>query len=121
MRFHYATRVLAILSAAVLSSASPSTSQDLSARDGGLQRRATICNGHAELCERSFGSVTYVGTHDSYAIGLTNNCALFSILVFGRSELTNKLFVISSGREPRPRQYALLRSFLVSLILIHEV
>ncbi|KAG6817732.1 hypothetical protein H0H87_004523 [Tephrocybe sp. NHM501043] len=31
-------------------------------------RRATVCNGHAELCNKSFGAVTYVGTHDSYAI-----------------------------------------------------
>lgn len=35
----------------------------------GLERRATVCNGHAELCEKSFGAVTFVGAHDSYAIG----------------------------------------------------
>jgi hypothetical protein len=35
------------------------------------QRRATVCNGHAELCSRSFGNVTFVGAHDSYAIGNT--------------------------------------------------
>ncbi|KAJ2914279.1 hypothetical protein MD484_g6118, partial [Candolleomyces efflorescens] len=75
MKFHHTARVLATLSAAVLSLASSTTSQDLSARNGGLQRRATICNGHAEFCERSYGSLTYVGTHDSYAIGLTNNLA----------------------------------------------
>jgi len=33
------------------------------------QRRATVCNGHAELCSQSFGNVTFVGAHDSYAIG----------------------------------------------------
>jgi len=32
-------------------------------------RRATVCNGHAELCTRSYGNVTFVGAHDSYAIG----------------------------------------------------
>ncbi|TFK94418.1 PLC-like phosphodiesterase [Polyporus arcularius HHB13444] len=32
-------------------------------------RRATTCNGHAELCDRSFGNVTFVGAHDSYAVG----------------------------------------------------
>ncbi|TBU63819.1 PLC-like phosphodiesterase [Dichomitus squalens] len=32
-------------------------------------RRATVCNGHAELCDRSFGNVTFVGAHDSYAVG----------------------------------------------------
>ncbi|GLB35944.1 hypothetical protein LshimejAT787_0302320 [Lyophyllum shimeji] len=35
-------------------------------------RRATVCNGHAELCNRSYGTVTYVGTHDSYAVGVNN-------------------------------------------------
>lgn len=32
-------------------------------------KRATVCNGHPELCDRSYGAVSYVGTHDSYAIG----------------------------------------------------
>jgi hypothetical protein len=31
--------------------------------------RATVCNGQAELCSRSYGNVTFVGAHDSYAIG----------------------------------------------------
>jgi len=39
-----------------------------------FERRATTCNGHAELCERSYGNVTFVGAHDSYAVG-TNNLA----------------------------------------------
>jgi len=39
-----------------------------------LQRRATICNGHAELCTRGYGNVSFVGAHDSYAVG-TNNLA----------------------------------------------
>ncbi|KAI0347688.1 PLC-like phosphodiesterase [Trametopsis cervina] len=39
-----------------------------------IQGRATTCNGHAELCERNYGNVTFVGTHDSYAVG-TNNLA----------------------------------------------
>ncbi|KIM47796.1 hypothetical protein M413DRAFT_439473, partial [Hebeloma cylindrosporum] len=37
--------------------------------------RATTCNGHAELCNRSFGNVTFVGAHDSYAIGINNLAA----------------------------------------------
>ncbi|KAF8807790.1 PLC-like phosphodiesterase [Phlegmacium glaucopus] len=37
--------------------------------------RATICNGHAELCNRSFGNVTFVGAHDSYAIGVNTLAA----------------------------------------------
>ncbi|OBZ68413.1 hypothetical protein A0H81_11684 [Grifola frondosa] len=37
-------------------------------------RRATVCNGHSELCDRSFANVTFVGAHDSYAVG-TNNLA----------------------------------------------
>lgn len=38
----------------------------------GHGRRATVCNGHPELCEKSFGSVSFVGAHDSYAIGSNN-------------------------------------------------
>jgi len=40
-----------------------------------MVRRATVCNGHAELCNRSFGNVTFVGAHDSYAIGVNSNLA----------------------------------------------
>lgn len=32
-------------------------------------RRATTCNGSSDLCSRSFGNVTFVGAHDSYAVG----------------------------------------------------
>ena len=45
---------------------------------GGLEGRATVCNGHADLCEKSFGAVTFVGAHDSYAIG--TGCELLPIL-----------------------------------------
>lgn len=34
-----------------------------------LKRQATTCNGHAELCDRSYGNITFVGAHDSYAVG----------------------------------------------------
>ncbi|KAJ7446426.1 PLC-like phosphodiesterase [Mycena galericulata] len=37
-------------------------------------RRATTCNGYSELCDRSYGNISYVGAHDSYAVG-TNNLA----------------------------------------------
>ncbi|KAF9033609.1 PLC-like phosphodiesterase [Panaeolus papilionaceus] len=30
-------------------------------------KRATICNGHAELCGRRFSNITYIGAHDSFA------------------------------------------------------
>ncbi|KAI0674785.1 PLC-like phosphodiesterase [Trametes maxima] len=30
-------------------------------------KRATVCNGHAELCNRSYGNVTHLGAHDSFA------------------------------------------------------
>ncbi|KAJ8518941.1 hypothetical protein ONZ45_g4017 [Pleurotus djamor] len=32
-----------------------------------IQRRAAICNGHAELCDRSYGNITFLGSHDSFA------------------------------------------------------
>ncbi|KAF5323599.1 hypothetical protein D9611_005704 [Ephemerocybe angulata] len=61
----YAAGILAILNAALAVSATTTPA-----------KRATVCNGHAELCERSFGAVTYVGTHDSYAIGAASNLAV---------------------------------------------
>ncbi|KAF8183666.1 PLC-like phosphodiesterase [Pholiota molesta] len=30
-------------------------------------RRATVCNGHAELCNRNYANVTVIGAHDSFA------------------------------------------------------
>ncbi|KAI9570387.1 PLC-like phosphodiesterase [Boletus coccyginus] len=37
--------------------------------------RATTCNGSPDLCNRSFGNLTFVGTHDSYAVGVNNLAA----------------------------------------------
>ncbi|CAE6522201.1 unnamed protein product [Rhizoctonia solani] len=36
---------------------------------------ATVCNGYSELCNRTFGNVTYIGAHDSYAVGSNNLAA----------------------------------------------
>lgn len=71
MRLSPITRLLSsvsfvLLPSALLALAAP---QQL---NSGVGRRATVCNGHAELCERSFGAVTFVGAHDSYAIGKDN-------------------------------------------------
>ncbi|KZT20223.1 PLC-like phosphodiesterase [Neolentinus lepideus HHB14362 ss-1] len=30
-------------------------------------KRASVCNGRAELCDRSYGNTTFVGAHDSFA------------------------------------------------------
>lgn len=30
-------------------------------------RATTVCNGHAELCDRSYGNITFFGSHDSFA------------------------------------------------------
>ncbi|KAK0455971.1 PLC-like phosphodiesterase [Armillaria borealis] len=35
-------------------------------------RRATTCNGHSQLCDVIYGNVSFVGAHNSYAVG-TNN------------------------------------------------
>ena len=48
-----------------------------------IQRRAAVCNGHAELCERSFGSVSFVGAHDSYAIGNSQSQRKFEVFKLG--------------------------------------
>jgi hypothetical protein len=30
---------------------------------------ADVCNGHAELCERLYSNVTFLGTHNSFGVG----------------------------------------------------
>jgi len=30
---------------------------------------ADICNGHAELCDQLYSGVTFIGAHNSYAVG----------------------------------------------------
>lgn len=40
-----------------------------------MQKRAQLCNGHAELCERPYGNTTFLGSHDSFAVS-TNPFAL---------------------------------------------
>ncbi|KAH9981896.1 PLC-like phosphodiesterase [Russula compacta] len=39
-------------------------------------RAATVCNGHAELCNRSYSNVTFAGSHDSFAF--TSDPAILS-------------------------------------------
>lgn len=34
-----------------------------------LAKRATVCNGDASLCNRLYSNVTYIGAHNSYAVG----------------------------------------------------
>ena len=63
---------LGLLSTLLAVNAHPRASSSTPALASGLTRRATVCNGHAELCDRSFGNVTFVGAHDSYAIGANN-------------------------------------------------
>jgi len=41
----------------------------------GVIEAATVCNGYSELCDKSYGNVSYVGTHDSYAVGVNNLAA----------------------------------------------
>ncbi|CAE6428364.1 unnamed protein product [Rhizoctonia solani] len=36
---------------------------------------ATVCNGYSELCTKTFGNVTYIGTHNSYSVGSNNLAA----------------------------------------------
>ncbi|KAF9269993.1 PLC-like phosphodiesterase [Marasmius fiardii PR-910] len=40
---------------------------------GAISSRATTCNGYSELCERGYGNVTFVGAHNSYAVGPVSN------------------------------------------------
>ncbi|KAI9444817.1 PLC-like phosphodiesterase [Lactarius indigo] len=43
-----------------------------SAATTGHERRATTCNGFSQFCDRSYGNITFVGAHDSYAVGTSN-------------------------------------------------
>jgi len=40
-----------------------------------ISPRATVCNGFADACSRSFSNFTFIGTHDSYAISSSNLAA----------------------------------------------
>ncbi|WFD33615.1 hypothetical protein MCUN1_000428 [Malassezia cuniculi] len=40
-----------------------------------LAKRATKCNGYSQLCNKQYSNVTYVGAHNSYAVGQTSNSA----------------------------------------------
>lgn len=35
------------------------------------QAAAQICNGHAELCDRKYSNITFIGSHDSAFVGST--------------------------------------------------
>ncbi|KAF5312302.1 hypothetical protein D9619_002929 [Psilocybe cf. subviscida] len=74
-RRHYATVLTFFAAASVMMGSVGASPSGLALAPQDNQRRATVCNGHAELCSRSFGNVTFVGAHDSYAIGnsLTTN------------------------------------------------
>lgn len=37
--------------------------------DGLILKRASKCNGYQELCDRKYSNITYIGAHDSYAVG----------------------------------------------------
>lgn len=40
-----------------------------------LAKRANTCNGHSELCSKKYSNVTFVGAHNSYSVGSTDNAA----------------------------------------------
>lgn len=39
------------------------------------QSTPSTCNGYSQLCDKSFGNVTFVGAHDSYAVSTVNLAA----------------------------------------------
>jgi len=40
-----------------------------------IERRGITCNGHVELCGRQYSNVTFLGAHDSFAVGATDVAA----------------------------------------------
>ncbi|EAU92752.2 hypothetical protein CC1G_01797 [Coprinopsis cinerea okayama7 len=61
-----------IAALAAVSTTPTALGSTLGPRDGSLTRRQAVCNGHAELCERGYGTLAYVGTHNSYAVDVNN-------------------------------------------------
>lgn len=72
---------LGVLSTLLAVNGHPHASSSTPALASGLVPRATVCNGHSELCDRTFGNVTFVGAHDSYAIGVNNGMPMHSYLI----------------------------------------
>lgn len=64
--------VLLSFSAALGAFAAPSASRRMVRRHERVllaerQNQDMVCNGHAELCDRKYGNVTFLGAHDSFA------------------------------------------------------
>ncbi|KZT32318.1 PLC-like phosphodiesterase [Sistotremastrum suecicum HHB10207 ss-3] len=57
---------------------------------------APLCNGRAELCNRSYGNITFVGAHDSYANDDINPAATQSISIAKQLELGVRLLQAQS-------------------------
>ena len=80
--------------------------------------RATVCNGHAELCSRSYGNVTFVGAHDSYAITKnkvgTGNSKSTSTNLF-LSSLLLSVELLFSWSQSRSKWYILEKGFLLEI------
>lgn len=62
---HLFSATVALTSALTLVSAAPKPASAASA----LTSRASVCNGDASLCNRLYSNVTYIGAHNSYAVG----------------------------------------------------
>jgi hypothetical protein len=54
-----------------------------------------VCNGHAELCDKSFGNVTFIGAHDS--------CEWSSLSLAGRREQAGATTQPGEGRHMQRR------------------
>ena len=64
-----------------------------------LLPRATVCNGHAEFCSRSYGNVSYVGAHDSYAVGVNLRKSTSTSFYYPSSLLSVKLLYIVAANQ----------------------
>lgn len=80
-----------------------------SARAPVILPRATVCNGNAELCNKSFGNVTFVGAHDSYAIGVNNRESTYHYDLSISPLSTEPSY---SCCQPRPKWYTFQTSVL---------
>lgn len=60
-----------------------------------------VCNGHAELCSRSYGNVTFAGAHDSFA--------------FSANPLDRTSDIHTRGYRPNGEHYSVARDQIVDI------
>lgn len=64
-----------------------------------------------QFCDRSYGNITFVGAHDSYAVGVNNGESTCSVAM-------TRTLTLSSVCEPRLQRYVVVLRFFSSFNFI---